>query len=223
MKIQISYPLVGFLMLLICNAGRAQDQWKNVYSSPAWAERDVWQKADSLIRLLAIDSASQVADLGCHEGYMTMKLASRVGVKGKVFAVDINPARLDLLRNRIQAAQLNQVTAVLGRTDDPQFPSRKLDGVIILDSYHEMKWHNQILQKVRISLRPGGRLLLCEPIAEFRRTWSREEQEKVHELGIDFAIKDLKRAGFKVIFKQDRFIDREKIKGDKMWVIVAQK
>ena len=37
------------------------------------------------------------------------------------------------------------------------------------------------------------------------------------------AIEDLKRAGFVIIEQTDRFIDREKVKGDKMWVVVAEK
>jgi len=73
------------------------------------------------------------------------------------------------------------------------------------------------------SAQAGGRLVLCEPVAEERRKLSRIEQEGKHELGIDFAIDDLRRAGFSIIRKQDPFADRQKEKGDKMWLLVAVK
>jgi hypothetical protein len=49
------------------------------------------------------------------------------------------------------------------------------------------------------------------------------EQEGRHELAMKYAVEDLRRAGFLIREQTDRFIDREKIKGDKMWVVVASK
>ena len=40
---------------------------------------------------------------------------------------------------------------------------------------------------------------------------------------MNFALADLQKAGFQILYKKDRFIDREKIKGDFMWLIVATK
>ena len=86
-----------------------------------------------------------------------------------------------------------------------------------------MKEHDKVLQHIWVSLKPGGRLVICEPIAEERRTLLREEQERKHELGLPFVLQDLKKAGFQILFRQDPFVDREKIKGDKMWIVVARK
>jgi hypothetical protein len=40
---------------------------------------------------------------------------------------------------------------------------------------------------------------------------------------INFAIEDLKQAGFEISYQKDPFADRTKVKGDTMWVIVAVK
>ena len=40
---------------------------------------------------------------------------------------------------------------------------------------------------------------------------------------MSYAIADLKKAGFKVLKAEDPFVDRTKEKGDKMWMIVAEK
>jgi len=48
-------------------------------------------------------------------------------------------------------------------------------------------------------------------------------QEGKHELGMNFALDDLRKAGFVIVKQQDPFVDRTAEKGDKMWLIVAEK
>lgn len=194
-----------------------------MYSERAWTDRDRWQKADELIQNLNLKSGSQVADIGCHEGYMTVKLANKVGQSGKVFAVDVEQSKLDKLQAILTKREITNVQPIKGDYDNPKLPLNSLDGVIILDTYHEMDDHDEILQHVKASLKAGGRLILCEAIADERRDLSREDQERKHELGMNFVLEDLKKAGFTIIKQQDIFVDRTKEKGDKMWLIVAVK
>jgi SAM-dependent methyltransferase len=128
-----------------------------------------------------------------------------------------------LLKNHLEERKISNVNLVKGDYDNPKLPVNALDAVIILDTYHEMDDHDEILQHIKVSLKKGGRLVLCEPIAEARRKLPRAEQERKHELGIDFALEDLKKAGFEVTYQKDPFVDRSKVKDDMMWVIVARK
>ncbi len=209
------------LFILLHGLVLAQDPWKNIYSQSAWAARDKWQKPDELIRWMDISAGDKVADIGCHEGYMTFKLAKVVGTKGLVYAVDVESAKLEKVKKHAQDDNLPQIQTIKGDYDDPKLPENILDAVIILDTYHEMDEHEEILQHIRSSLKVGGRLILCEAIADERRKASRSEQEKRHELAMTFALQDLEKAGFKIIFQKDKYIDRTKEKGDKMWVVVA--
>jgi ubiquinone/menaquinone biosynthesis C-methylase UbiE len=200
-----------------------QDAYKNIYSRHAWKERDAWQRPDDLIRFLEIKSGSAVADIGCHEGYLTFKLSKVVGETGRVLAVDIDAPKLEKIKQSASESRITNITAIKGDYDNPKLPANALDAVIILDTYHEMDDHDDILRHIKTALKPGGKLVLCEPIAEQRRKSSRSEQEGKHELAMPFAIGDLKKAGFKISFQKDPFIDRTKEKGDKMWVLVAVK
>lgn len=213
---------ISLILSLSVSFIQAQDPWKNVYVESAWAERDEWQRADDLIRSLALDPGSRVADIGCHEGYLSIKLSKAVGPKGNVYAVDIEQQKLDRLKQNLEKRQIKNVVAIKGEFDNPHLP-QSLDAVIILDTYHEISQHDQILQHIKTALKPGGRLLLCEAIAEQRRQAVRSDQERKHELGIQFALEDLQKAGFTIIRKVDPFVDRTKEKGDKMWLIVAKK
>jgi ubiquinone/menaquinone biosynthesis C-methylase UbiE len=210
--------------LLLCFAADlfAQDPWKDVYRESAWEQRDTWQRSSEIISKLKLSASSRVADIGCHEGYFTMKLASVVR-SGKVYAVDISKSKLERLQEHLVKRNIKNVDVVLGKEDDPELPKNTLDAVLIVDTYHEMDQHATVLKHIMDALKPGGRLLLCEPISDERKALSRDEQEKKHELGMNFALNDLKMAGFKITFQQESFIDRVKEKGDKMWVIVCEK
>jgi precorrin-6B methylase 2 len=213
--------LILFLVLSV-SLVHAQDMWKDVYSEKAWSDRDRWQKAPELIRHLALSPGGRVADIGCHEGYMTVKLAAAVGSTGKVYAVDIEQSKLDRLDANLKQRNITNVIPIKGKEDDPLLPLA-LDAVIILDTYHEMDAHEQILQRIKQSLKPGGRLVLCEAIANSRKNASREEQEGKHELGLSFALEDIKKAGFTLVYQKEAFVDRTAEKGDIMWIIVVKK
>lgn len=209
--------------IFVYGAAFGQDPWKNIYSQHAWEARDKWQKPDELIRMMKVGPGSQVADVGCHEGYMTFKLAREVGAEGVVYAVDVQAAKIEKVRNRAAENKITQVKVIKGDYDNPRLPAENLDAVIILDTYHEMEDHDEMLRHIKNSLKRGGRLVICEPIADSRRKLSRAEQQRKHELGMEYALADLKKAGYKIFYQMDNFIDRTKEKGDKMWIVVGVK
>ena len=200
-----------------------QDQWKNIYTEEAWSERDQWQRPDDIIKQLDLIAGSKVADIGSHEGYMTVKLSKAVGTSGKVYAVDVKQAKLDELKVHIKERGIENVVAIKGDNDNPHLIPNTLNGALIIDTYHEMDYHDEMLRHIKLALKTGGKLVICEPIAADRKELSRSEQERKHEVGMNYVLEDLEKAGFRIIFKQDPYIDRKKIKGDKMWIIVAQK
>lgn len=211
------------LLVLLAYPSWAQNTYRDVYTKSAWAERDTWQRPQELIRLLNIKPGNSVADIGCHEGYMTVKLARAVGESGRVFAVDVEQGKLNRLKEIVTEQGLKNTTVVRGDYDDPKLQPNSLDAAIILDAYHEMDDHDKILMRIKSALKPEGRLLICEPIADERKILTRSEQEKKHELGIQYAREDLVRAGFLLIYQYENFVDRTAVKGDRMWVLVAKR
>jgi ubiquinone/menaquinone biosynthesis C-methylase UbiE len=213
-----------FLLLgVLSNAALAQDPMKDIYRESAWAQRDTWQRADGIIQKLNIKVGSHVADVGCHEGYFTIKLSRVVGKEGKVYAVDISRDKIEKLKKHLEDRKIQNVAPIIGEENNPHLPSHALDAVLIVDSYHEMDAHQEILQRIKEALKVGGLLVICEPIADERKKLSREEQERKHELGMDYALDDLRQAAFKIISQQESFVDRVKEKGDRMWLIVCER
>jgi SAM-dependent methyltransferase len=137
--------------------------------------------------------------------------------------VDISRDKIEKLKKHLEDRKIQNVAPIVGEENNPHLPSLTLDAVLIVDTYHEMDAHQEILQNIKEALKTGGRLVICEPISDERKKLSREEQERKHELGIRYALDDLKRAGFKIISQQEGFVDRVKEKGDKMWLIVCER
>jgi ubiquinone/menaquinone biosynthesis C-methylase UbiE len=215
--------LLGLFVGFCPGIAQAQDPWKNIYRESAWKDRDAWQRAPELIRQLRLKAGSIVADIGCHEGYMTIKLADVVKPSGRVYAVDVDAPKLESLNEHLDKRGIANVTTIKGDYDDPKLPAGKFDGVIILDTYHEMDDHDKILLHVKDALKENGRLVICEPIASSRRGLTRAEQEARHEIAMKYVEEDLAKAGFSIVERQDPFADRTDVKGDVMWMLVAEK
>jgi len=120
------------------------------------------EEPDVALDALKLAAGSIVADVGAGSGYMTVKMAKRVGPTGKVYANDIQPQMLSMLKQRLDREKLANVELVLGAFDDPKLPATALDLILMVDVYHEFSQPQQMLRHMRESLKPGGRLVLLE-------------------------------------------------------------
>ena len=125
-------------------------------------ERAEEEQPDKAIALLGIAKGATVADIGAGNGYMTWRLAERVGPTGKVYANDIQREMLQMLRENMLQRKLKNVETVLGKFDDPKLPVNTMDLVILVDVYHEFNAPQQMLRGIREALKPDGRLVLLE-------------------------------------------------------------
>jgi ubiquinone/menaquinone biosynthesis C-methylase UbiE len=130
-----------------------------------WLERDeriAEEAPDAAIRALKIPRGATVADIGAGSGYMTARLATQVGPAGRVFANDVQPQMLEMLRRRLAAQNIGNVTLVQGDIDDPRLPAASVDLELMVDVYHELSRPQAMLRRLREALKPGGRLALVE-------------------------------------------------------------
>jgi len=126
------------------------------------SEREMEEAPDVALDALNIRRGSTVADIGAGVGYLTWRLAERVGPQGKVYANDIQAGMLKRLRDNMAARHIANVETVLGAEDDPKLPADKIDLALLVDVYHEFSKPQQMLRRIRQSLAPDGRLVLLE-------------------------------------------------------------
>ncbi|MBS1859260.1 MAG: class I SAM-dependent methyltransferase [Acidobacteria bacterium] len=129
-------------------------------------EREAEEQPDRALDLIGITRGSTLADIGAGAGYFTWRMAARTGPAGRVYATDIQPAMLDLLRRNMRDRKLDNVVPVLGAVDDPKLPAGALDLILLVDVYHEFNHPREMLRGMRDALKPDGRLVLLEYRAE---------------------------------------------------------
>jgi ubiquinone/menaquinone biosynthesis C-methylase UbiE len=173
------------------------------------SDRDQWQRPSDIIRALNLRHGSTVVDLGCGSGYFALKLSSEVDSAGTVYAVDIRRLPLMFLWVRALIRHQSNIRTWLGKADNPHLPSGAAHAVLIANTYHEFENPVAMLDQVVQSLVPGGRLVIVDP--------SDAEQG---EQSCALVEHELRRRGFDIVIRDDRFIDQP-VRGV-WWLIVAR-
>lgn len=136
------------------------DTGSNQFSTEA--QRDRVNEAQVVMDLADIRAGTTVADIGAGEGYYTVRLAQRVGEKGRVLAQDIDKAALERLGQRVERERLDNVSIKLGAPDDPRLPEASFDRIFLVHMYHEVSEPYAFLWRLRPALRPGGRVIVVD-------------------------------------------------------------
>jgi predicted methyltransferase len=208
LRVQILTLIVVLSPALACALQSSQEQ-----------TREGWQNVPDILEALNVAQGSAVADIGAGRGFFTVRLARAVGPDGHVFAVDISSDDVRRLRERVRDEKLQQVDVIEGETDDPKLSPSSIDAALIVNAYHEMRRHQAMLAGIKRALKPGGRLVIVEPIVERRRRESRSAQESSHEIEPRYVEEDLRQAGFTIVELRDPFTTRDD--GDTEWMVIA--
>lgn len=204
-------------LVLFVDIGTAQ------YTEGEWLERDSWMRVAELFDFAEIETGDNVADVGCHEGYLSMHLAKKVGVNGKVYAVDVKNYRLEALKSNAADRDLKNIQTVLGDYDNPKLPPNTFDAIFVVDTYHEMDSHEAILKHLKKALKSDGKLIVLEKMKARMRGKTRREQTNAHTLASSYVKKELTKAGFTIVGEVDDFGNWENEEDEQMWFVVAMK
>jgi ubiquinone/menaquinone biosynthesis C-methylase UbiE len=126
------------------------------------AEREREEQPTRALQIMQIAPGMTVADIGAGSGYFTERLARLVGPSGQVFATDIQPGMIDLLKRRLSAQAIQNVSVILSEPANPLLPAGTIDLALMVDVYHELGDPQTVLKHIRTALKPEGRLVLVE-------------------------------------------------------------
>ena len=125
-------------------------------------ERDNRNEAQTVMDLAAIREGMTVADIGAGEGYYTVRLAGRVGRKGRVLAQDIDAGALHRLGARVEHDRLDNVSIKPGAPDDPRLPAQSFDRIFMVHMYHEVAEPYAFLWRLWPALKQGGQVVVVD-------------------------------------------------------------
>ena len=159
-----------------------------------WLERPKREKeerTDLLIKNMKLKKGDQVADVGAGSGYFSFRMAELVP-EGKVFAVDISPQMLGIVRAKTASKKVTNVEPVLSTIKDIKLPPDSIDCVLIVDAYHEFSHPREMAQSIHDALREKGRLILIEyrmedpsvPIKLLHKMTQKQAIEEISQVGL---------------------------------------
>jgi ubiquinone/menaquinone biosynthesis C-methylase UbiE len=173
------------------------------YLGAPWLTRESREREEDCKTMLAalhVKPGDTVCDLGCGNGFYTLKLAKLVGDKGHVIAVDIQREMLGLLKDRAAEEKITNIEPVLGTTVDPKLPANAVDLVLLVDVYHEFSNPEEMLAAIHKSLKPHGRVAL----AEFRAEDPNVPIKPLHKMSKGQIMKEFPPNGFKLVEQFDK-------------------
>jgi len=144
--------------------GREIAQVMSYHGAP-WLERlerQAEERPDLVLAALELKPGMTVADIGSGSGFYSWRMGMRVGEKGTVYAVDIQPEMIEVLQKQMAERHASNVKAVLGTTKDPRLPAGSLDLALMVDVYHEFEFPYEMLAAIVRALKPGGRIVFVE-------------------------------------------------------------
>ena len=159
-----------------------------------WLERpkrEQEERTDLLIKNMGLKKGDQVADVGAGSGYFSFRMAELVP-DGKVFAVDISPQMLGIVRAKMASKKVTNVEPVLSTIKDIKLPADSIDCVLIVDAYHEFSHPREMAQSIFNALREKGRLILIEyrledpsvPIKLLHKMTQKQAIEEISQVGL---------------------------------------
>lgn len=141
-------------------------------------EREEEEKTEVMVEALKFREGEVVADIGCGSGYVSRKIAKKIGEKGTVYGVDIQQEMLDLLARRMAMFRIGNVQPVLGTATDPKVPPASCDTMIMVDVYHEFDQPYEMMRGMIAGVKPGGRIVFVE----FRKEDPKVPIKEVHKM-----------------------------------------
>lgn len=114
-------------------------------------ERREWQNPERILERIGIKRGMVVADLACGPGFFTIPIAKKVGLGGKVYAVDANEGMIEHLRANLRKSKVASkvIKAIISNVSDTSIPSRSVDVALFANIIHDLDSSAGFLREVR--------------------------------------------------------------------------
>jgi len=157
-------------------------------------DRAKYEQPDKVLDALNIREGMTIADVGAGVGYFSLRLAKRVGSTGRVLAVDVQPAMLNLLKKNAEREELHNIDLILGTSTNPHLPENSVNLALLMDVYHEFEYPEEMIREIRISLKDDGRLVLVEYRGEDPQVPIKPE----HKMTVSQVLYEIEPMGFRL-------------------------
>jgi len=153
-----------------------------VAASPSSGPAPQWHlEIDKAMDAIGVAPGMVIGEAGAGEGYFTLPMARRVGPTGIVYANDISARALRTLEQHSTRDGLGNIRTVVGDVDDPRFPQRDLQLVVVVHAFHDFSHPVEWLVNLKAYLRPCATVAIIDldpAQGAESHFWSRERIER---------------------------------------------
>lgn len=166
--------------------------------------RDRKIQPERVMDVIGVKEGMVIGEAGAGRGYFTLKLAKRVGEKGKIYANDISEKELDYLKRDIKRNNIKNIEIIVGEEEDPLFPDGKMDMVFMCYVFHELKKPVEFLENIKRGLKPGAKVVILDRDTEKNSSYS------YHFLSKKEAVDIIKKTSYK-LERIETFLEEDNI------------
>jgi ubiquinone/menaquinone biosynthesis C-methylase UbiE len=127
-----------------------------------------------------------VIEPGCGMGFFTIEMARLAGPRGRIVAVDVQPKMLAGLKRRARKAGVaDRIDTRLADPDRLNVDdlSGKVDFALVFAVVHELPDEGRFFAELHRTLRPGGKILVAEPLGHVTPAEFHASMEAATRLG----------------------------------------
>jgi protein-L-isoaspartate O-methyltransferase len=142
------------------------------WQGASWLEREERgreERPDLLMPELNFKPGMTVADIGAGTGYYSRLMSKAVAPNGIVYAVDVQPQMVAMLKEVAAKPEFANIKPVLSSVADVKLPPSSIDLAIMVDVYHELEFPHEVMTSIIAALKPEGRVVFVEYRAEDQR------------------------------------------------------
>ena len=170
-------------------------------AAPANAQDEFASDAARLVTALKLDAGQTVADIGAGRGQLTVALAREVGPSGRIYATELDSARLRDIRQAADSAGLENVSIIEAHATRTNLPERCCDALVLRRVYHHFDNPQVMNASMRQSLKPGGLLAVIdfEPDSVESADASNRDTGDQHGVTSATVMRELSQVGFELV------------------------
>ncbi len=119
--------------------------------------RKRFRNIDEEISLAEIKSGDYILDFGCGPGFNTIPAAQKTGPDGRIFALDLSPQAINIVKKKAARYQLENIETIHSGCHT-HLQDKSIDLVLLHNTLPLIKEKQKVLDEIGRVLKKGGKL-----------------------------------------------------------------